>query len=224
MGREARAKRTDGTASDKRSQLSTLFERAKRATVAIAFMRPAESPTNNPPFEIVGSGVCIDEKGVVITCRHVLQSFVRKDLDAVSLPSGGQPHRERVQIVGVPHALFYVLDPASTEVVVECVSLQTCETTPERDICVAWVSPCERFARSFPALAIEDFDEVHEGMELATCGFPLGNVLFKQLGTVSSSFTRGSLSSIVPVANASREQVLGGHPNPAISRHRKTSH
>jgi S1-C subfamily serine protease len=44
-------------------------------------------------------------------------------------------------------------------------------------------------------------------MEIATCGFPLGNLLFKQLGTVTSSFSRGIISSIIPAAGADRRDV-----------------
>ena len=46
-------------------------------------------------------------------------------------------------------------------------------------------------------------------MDVATCGFPLGNHLFEQLGTVTSSYTRGILSSIVPAAGVALEYLDG---------------
>ena len=50
-------------------------------------------------------------------------------------------------------------------------------------------------------MEIEPFENVYEGMEIGTCGFPLGNFLYQKIGTVTSSFTRGSLSSIVPMSS-----------------------
>ena len=37
-----------------------------------------------------------------------------------------------------------------------------------------------------------------EGLEIGICGFPLGDFLKDQIGTVSSSFTFGTVSSISP--------------------------
>ena len=33
------------------------------------------------------------------------------------------------------------------------------------------------FVNNFPTLPIADYDEIHEAMEIGTCGFPLGNFL-----------------------------------------------
>jgi S1-C subfamily serine protease len=65
------------------------------------------------------------------------------------------------------------------------------------------------FPGGYPSLPVADYKEVHEMMEVATCGYPLGEVLHDQMGTVTSSFTRGMVSSIIPAAGISREHVKG---------------
>lgn len=54
------------------------------------------------------------------------------------------------------------------------------------------------YFKGSPTIEIEDFDRIHEGMEVATCGFPLGSVLQERMGTVTSSFTRGIVSTVIP--------------------------
>jgi hypothetical protein len=63
------------------------------------------------------------------------------------------------------------------------------------------------FKNGFPYVDIEDFENLYEGMEIGTCGFPLGNLLAEQLGTVTSSFTKGILSSIIPAPSTQRHLV-----------------
>ncbi len=46
-------------------------------------------------------------------------------------------------------------------------------------------------------------------MEVATCGFPLGEALHDQFGTVTSSFTQGRISSISPAAGVAIEHLKG---------------
>ena len=58
-------------------------------------------------------------------------------------------------------------------------------------------------------MEIEDFKDLSEGDDIGVCGFPLGNFLYEQLGTVTSSFTKGILSSIIPASNVMLEH-LGG--------------
>ena len=65
------------------------------------------------------------------------------------------------------------------------------------------------FKDGFPYLEIGDYSDVYEGMEAWTCGFPLGNYLLDQLGTVTSSFTKGIVSSIIPAQGAALEHLKG---------------
>jgi Trypsin-like peptidase domain len=65
------------------------------------------------------------------------------------------------------------------------------------------------FARGYPTLSIAEYSELHEMMEIGICGFPLGEALHDQLGTVTSSFTKGMISSIIPALGIAREHVKG---------------
>jgi S1-C subfamily serine protease len=65
------------------------------------------------------------------------------------------------------------------------------------------------FPDGFPTVAVADHGELHEKMEIATCGFPLGDSLQDQIGTISSSYTQGRISSIIPVADVPVERLKG---------------
>src|SRR5215470_13156027 len=64
-------------------------------------------------------------------------------------------------------------------------------------LAVMRLAPHEEFPNGFPTFEIEEFDALYEGMDVATCGFPNGNRLYEEPGTVTSSFTRGIISSII---------------------------
>jgi len=61
----------------------------------------------------------------------------------------------------------------------------------------------------YPTIEVEDYGNIREGDEVAICGFPLGNFLYNQLGTVSSSFCKGIISSIIPSAGTSQDTLRG---------------
>ena len=41
-----------------------------------------------------------------------------------------------------------------------------------------------------------DYADLHEMMAVATCGYPFGDFLWNQVGSVTSSFTKGAMSAI----------------------------
>lgn len=82
-------------------------------------------------------------------------------------------------------------------------------TKTDFDLAVLKLHPHPALAHKFPALEIADYSEIHEMMEVATCGYPLGNFLQQQIGTVTSSFTKGMISSIIPAPNVAREHLRG---------------
>jgi S1-C subfamily serine protease len=65
------------------------------------------------------------------------------------------------------------------------------------------------FSSGFLTLQVADYHELHEMMEIGTRGFPLGEGLHDQLGTVTSSFTKGMISSIIPAPGVTREHATG---------------
>ncbi len=107
-------------------------------------IRDVKGPTRSQPFEIVGSGFCVHEKGVVVTCRHVLERFLEKNVDeqiaSISDAEKGKPVQTIGNVKAVqPFALFYVPNPKTQEVIVACAGLKTCIASTEMDVCVALV-------------------------------------------------------------------------------------
>lgn len=190
------------------------LEKIKRATVAIALV-PEQPPADKgeTPFTIVGTGFCIDHDGIVITCEHVITEFspgIRQAIVALPKDDHGPGIRSLKGLrMLVPHVLFFLPGPSDEELTVLPVPFANAVAKLEYDLGAIRIGPHVAFPSGYPALDIEPFESVYEGMELATCGFPLGNELQRQIGTMTSSFTRGILSSIIPAAGVREELVTG---------------
>ncbi len=195
---------------------TTVFDRVKNATVALAVLHEENSPrlAQQQPFTIVGSGFCVHPRGVVVTCAHVIEAFMEKNIKE-QLASIPEPERTKsAQVIPdvrtlVPHALFYVPQPERHEIAVACARVDICVAKTNMDLGVVRLQPHGGFPSGYPTVDIEEFESLHEGLEVGTCGFPLGNLLFEQLGTVTSSFSRGIVSSIIPAAGVGRRDVTG---------------
>ena len=109
----------------------------------------------------------------------------------------------------IPHALFYIPQPEAHRVLVIASRVDLAMAKTDMDIGLLRLQHHPALPDGYPTVPIEDFEEIREGMEIATCGFPLGNKLFEQLGTVTSSFSRGIVSSIIPTAGVAREHIGG---------------
>ena len=77
------------------------------------------------------------------------------------------------------------------------------------DIAVFKLHKHPAFPAGFPKLEAADYADLHEMMEVATCGFPLGEALHDQIGTVTSSFTKGMISSIIPAQGIALKHLRG---------------
>jgi hypothetical protein len=184
----------------------------KRATVAIALF-PDQAPTDKSetPFTIVGTGFCIDAHGILVTCAHVLSAFMSDITQAVAAIPRDRPDIRPLKGVKVltPHIVFFLPGRSDDELMVVPVPVVTSIANGRCELGAIRIGAHTAFPDGYPALSIEPFDNVYEGMELATCGFPLGNHLQRQLGTMTSSFTRGILSSIAPSHYANVNHVKG---------------
>ena len=77
---------------------------------------------------------------------------------------------------------------------------------------------------------IADYGDLYEMMDAATCGYPFGDYLWRQTGSVSSSFTTGALSTICPLPGIALEHLhsfqldltsfAGNSGGPVFSVHR----
>jgi len=179
------------------------FSIIKSATVAIAKV----SHDDRRIFEIVGSGVCVDSRGIILTCEHVINAFLsnasREELKKLS---GSEPQRAELPGLVIPYAIFYKLDPDGRLLALQArVDQVMCSRV--QDIGLVRVLQDKLFPDGYPCAQVEEYSAVHEGLEVGTCGFPLGNFLQGQIGAVTSSFTFGRVSTISPYASVEKENL-----------------
>jgi hypothetical protein len=177
----------------------------KKATVAVMTRR--ENSGAGHPFKIIGSGFCVHPAGIVITANHVFQSFVKD-----------QHHKSVLERVGegvmVPTPmtvfglLFYGGAKGSKVYMHEAVPSEV-GIVNDFDIAVFKLRDHPEFPHGFPALEIADYAEPHEMLPVATCGYPFGDFLWNQVGSVTSSFTTGMMSAILPAQGVAREHLSG---------------
>jgi hypothetical protein len=137
-----------------------------------------------------------------------MEKGIKEYFDLIPAEEKGKDLQEIPEVRGfVPHALFYIPRLDRRQVHVMAARVEYCISKTDKDLGLVRLHPHAGFAQGYPIVEIEDFKNIHEGLEIATCGFPLGNLLFEQLGTVSSSFSRGIISSIIPTAGAGRTDV-----------------
>ena len=188
-----------------------ILERVKKATVAVAYLNTAAA---NEPFTIVGSGFCIDPTGIVITCRHVVEAFMEKKIaqQISEAPQSTRTSRFKPMSPGktiTPFAIFYDTARSREHIFTILSHPRNLIAKPDKDLAAIQLLSNTRFPQGYPFLEIEQFEDISEGDDIGVCGFPLGNYLLKQLGTVTSSFTRGILSSIIPGPNVELEYLDG---------------
>ncbi len=179
-----------------------VFEAVKKATVAIAIV---DFNNKDNPFEIVGSGFCIDPSGIIVTCRHIIKSFMSKPIAVQIEEADKDPtniNKEKKVCKPGPviraYAIFYDTERFSTKIVMIPTVVDRVMAKIDKDITLLRVLRHDSFKNGYPFLEIADYKSIEEGQEIAICGFPLGTYLGKQLGTMTSSFTKGIISSIMP--------------------------
>jgi len=198
---------TDGGDMSKRE----IYDAVKKATVGIVIETPERLPKR--PYTIIGSGFCIHKEGIVVTCEHVHRAFFDPDVYrqvmteiatqdgvVVPVPSKGT-HRPQVIFFG---------GAQGTNVVMPMVGVTDATCKTNFDLAIYRLDKRHAaFSGGYPTISIADYADLHEMMEVGLCGFPLGDSLFDQIGTVSSSFTTGRISSIIPVAGVTVEHLRG---------------
>jgi S1-C subfamily serine protease len=182
------------------------FASIKSSTVAIAKVHNVDRTI----FEIVGSGVCIDAAGIILTCEHVISAFMTVSISEQMKGVGpsAEPKTIKAPPLIVPHAIFYKVDALSRLLAFPCRVDQVLASTVQ-DIGLIRVLPHTAFPAGYPFVEQEDYTEVHEGLEVGTCGFPMGNFLKDQIGAATSSFTFGRVSTISPYEGVKKEDVRG---------------
>jgi len=185
--------------------MSSIYEAVKKATVAIVASHPQTFPQR--PFTTYGSGFCIHAEGVVVTCAHVFKAFMDDPNQVRAIQSSGSD-APKTGMMTVPHVIF-LGGVEGTDVVMHAVSITDAVLVTGFDIALLRFSRHPPFQQGYPTLQVAEYNELHEMMEVATCGFPLGDSMHAQLGTVTSSFTKGMISSIIPAAGVARKHLKG---------------
>lgn len=96
-----------------------------------------------------------------------------------------------------------------TQVLMPMVGITDAVSKTDFDLTVFKLPKHQAFPNGYPTIPIAGYGELHEMQEIATCGFPLGDSMFDQLGTLTSSFTTGRISSIIPLADVPVGDVRG---------------
>jgi hypothetical protein len=172
----------------------------------VALLHPEKPAAGGRPFSIVGSGFCVHREGVIATCAHVHQAFVHPESYKRVLESSGQTVHD---LEGSrPFALFY-FPPKDNQIMSALVPVEMAVTKTNFDLALLRLSKHKAFRDGYPTLPIAEYSDLYEGMEIGLCGFPLGSVLQERIGTVTSSYSKGILSSVIPAAGIPRDDVLG---------------
>jgi len=194
---------------------SEVYKSIKAATVAIALVHPDAKKGKKQQFTILGSGFCIDKNGIIVTCEHVISAFMQETVhEQIAKIKPEESKKEPIHSWPVKIAPTYVLfykhlktPSEKLHVFATCVVLSAAST--DFDLAVAKIHLHPAFPEGYPTVEIEDFENINEGDEVGICGFPLGNFLYEKLGTVSSSFSKGIISSIIPAAGAPQDCLEG---------------
>jgi hypothetical protein len=177
----------------------------KRATVAV-IQRPANA-TPQRPFRIIGSGFCVHSAGVVLTCDHVFQTFLKDQHHKSVLERVGEGVHvpTPISIFGI---LFYGGAKGSRVWMHEVVPTEVGKVN-DFDVVTMKLRQHPAFPSGFPVLELAEYADLHEMMDVATCGYPFGDFLWNQVGSVTSSFTKGTMSAILPAQGIAREHLTG---------------
>ena len=169
-----------------------VFERARLATVGFG-IRWTENPERFP--RIIGSGVTVDRRGVVLTARHVVL-----DLEATLMKETrlGRPVDGVVIVVGSAQSSMVMgnhgeevhqcsITYSSAQIVATQIDLRN-------DIAAVTIRgdglPSEAMVLDYAFSPIE-------GDPVATCGWPYGTEIHEGK-TILSSFLLGTVSAVVP--------------------------
>lgn len=189
--------------------MNPVLQRIKHATVALALF---DEKNLKRPFRIIGTGFCIHPRGIVVTCEHVLSGFMKEPLAQAISESARGAGSSIAQVaieMAVPYAVFFSTKHGH-ELVAFPVKATMAMAKTDHDVGMVRLESHKAFERcGFPFLAIAPHADLHEGDEIGTCGFPLGTYLYDQVGTITSSFTKGIISSIIPAYGAPLEYLEG---------------
>ena len=158
-----------------------IFETARLATVAFGVRCEGT-------LKILGSGVIVDARGVVVTARHVVDEVVKA---ADKLKETVPDAAPQLVIVGQTK-----IEDSKIKFIAHAVTVRRAEVgrsgTMDMALLLIRDAPID-----LTALPIDSSLDLREGDVIATCGFPYGYEV--HLGkSVISSFLTGTISAVAP--------------------------
>ncbi len=192
-----------------------IFSKAKAATVAIALINEKDDKN---PFLILGTGFSIHPEGVIATCRHVIAAFTdEEEFNKLIIESHlANENLGREMKGSIPYVIFFDTTVPG-QLLAYPIRANHCISKTNYDLGLIKINKHKVFSDGYPILETESYENIEEGSEIILCGFPLGNYLKEQIGTITSSFTRGIISSIIPAAQAPIENLQGFQLNIAAT-------
>jgi hypothetical protein len=175
-----------------------IYADVRKATVGLVLFHPENK---SHPYTIVGSGFCVDSPGVVVTCEHVVSAFMQRPIheQIAAIAPEKRPSQlttlDEVKIT-VPYVIFLTAGDRPHKIKAVLSRIDQIIARTDYDLALVRAVPHSVFPTGYPTLEIQPYEQLSEGDEIGTCGYPLGNFLFEQIGTITPSFTRGSISSI----------------------------
>jgi S1-C subfamily serine protease len=165
-----------------------VYEKAKAATVAICLQFPDGRLL---PF---GSGVNVDQRGIIVTCKHVIEDAqIKRDSEgnAPKFPRSEQGVQSSVMPMYDIVTVFSHFNNDKIELGIA--RFEVLHGPHDSDLAVGLLRP----DTPLPAAQIDDSDAVYEGQFAFTCGFPLGPDL-QPNAPIGALFHRGIISGIRP--------------------------
>lgn len=192
MGEAKRRRDFEAAIMERRVRRRRLSERARLATVGFGVVSPDE-PNRFP--KIIGSGVSLDGRGVILTARHVVL-----DLEAIVMKEGriGRKAAAAV-IVSAPPERSQVAgrsEQPEERLTIGHTTVRIVKSAVNRQHDIAVVGVQGDYLPQAHMRLNADLAP-HEGDPVATCGWPYGAELYPK-GPRFNSFLMGSVSAVVP--------------------------
>jgi len=158
----------------------------KPSITGIVRQTAGERP-NEYKMVALGTGVCVHEKGLVVTAKHTIANHFRRNSIDVDLDKG--PTSE------IPEDLFcvFVGEPDQTG---SCYSLQArpikMSFSIEKDMAFLILPPVTKY----PSIKLPEYKTpIFEGQDIAAAGFPLRSMLYPSM---HANLFRGIISMLHP--------------------------
>ncbi|HKP02787.1 MAG TPA: serine protease [Chthoniobacterales bacterium] len=181
------------------SNLPETFSRVRKSIVAFATAWATIAEGENPPLlpKIIGTGFIVDERGIVITNRHVVEALDKLPRMKDCLTRFAMVFTE-ITSVGTQQTMAAGIVPLKRRFVATTVETpHTYYGELAADLAIIQLA-----VRDVPALHVANDEwRIRAGMPIATAGFPLGTdplAIFGNVNQVTPTLRHGIVSGVFP--------------------------